>query len=52
MPQMRFGEFIHAMQLTTRIQGEAHDHRVIIGRYVHIMPRQHRHVIFQILANF
>ena len=52
MPQMRFGEFIHAMQLTACIQGEAHDHRIIIGRYAHIMPRQYRHVIFQILANF
>ena len=52
MAQMGLGQLIHAMRLTPGIKRKAHHHRVVIGRDMHIVSGEHRHIIFQILSDF
>ena len=51
MPQMQLGQFIHAVAVIACVKVKAHHHRVIKRGDRQTVLRQHRHIIFEILAD-
>ena len=50
--KMQFCQLVHPVPVIARVERKAHDHGIIIWRDRNAVPRQHRHIVFQVLTDF